>query len=190
MIPVPPRAGGWQAGRVRVGAEEQTAPDLLAWARGLGALQEAERLGSPRVGTEHLLLACLLDPVARRLAHDAGLDLTAVQRAVGPPVHAGIGARPGLLPGADQMALSDGAGRALTALRTAAAGDGAFADWVREDRSTDPRARSVLRRRLLTLLLEDDRPAAARSVLARLEVEPRVAWLVARLADPDAPTGP
>ncbi|MEJ2865548.1 Clp protease N-terminal domain-containing protein [Actinomycetospora flava] len=162
-------------------------PELVAWARGLGALQEAERLGSSRVGTEHLLLACLLDPVARRFAHDAGLDFTSVQRHLGRPVHAGIGARPGLLPGPDQMRLSDGAGRFLTALRDAADGDARVGDWVRPDRSTDPRARSLLRRRLLTLLLEDVTPGAARSLLDGLDVAPDVGSLVARLAEPDAP---
>jgi hypothetical protein len=44
--------------------------ELTTWARALGALQEAERLGSWRVGSEHLLLACLLDPVVRRLVRD------------------------------------------------------------------------------------------------------------------------
>ncbi|MDD7939181.1 Clp protease N-terminal domain-containing protein [Actinomycetospora lutea] len=162
-------------------------PDLVAWARGLGALQEAERLGSSRIGTEHLLLASLLDPVARRLAHDAGIDFRTVQRHLGPPVRAGIGARPGLLPTTAQMYLSDGAGRALAAVRDGAAGEALFADWVRPDLSTDPRARSVLRRRLLALLVAGEGADAARSVLARLEVEPRRDWLVARLADPDDP---
>ncbi|GAA4916333.1 ClpA/ClpB-like protein [Actinomycetospora succinea] len=164
-------------------------PELVAWARGLGALQEAERLGSVRVGTEHLLLASLLDPVARRLAHDAGIDFSVVQRDIGPPVRAGIGARPGLLPTTDQLRLSDGADHALRALRDDAAGDTRFDGWVRPDRSTDPRARSVLRRRLLAALVEGEGTGAARSVLARLDVPPHTTRLVARLAEPD-PAGP
>ncbi|MFC5138883.1 Clp protease N-terminal domain-containing protein [Actinomycetospora rhizophila] len=172
---------------VEGGAPED--PDLVAWARGLGALQEAERLGSARVGTEHLLLASLLDPVARRLAYDAGIDSRTVQHRIGPPVRAGIAAPPGQLPGAGEMRLSDGAGRVLAALRDGAEGEPAFAGWVRPDRSTDPRSRSLLRRRLLALLvagdLEGGEAGGARSLLARLEVEPHLDRLLARLADPD-----
>lgn len=178
--PRPGRLGG-----VAAGPDDPRDPVLITWARGLGALQEAERLGTPRVGSEHLLLATLLDPVARRLAHDAGLDFTALQRHLGPPVRAGIGGHPDLLPAADQMHLSDGAVQHLDALRAGAADDPRFADWVRPDRSTDPRARSVLRRRLLGLLVESTEPGAARTALDELGIETRAAWLVARLAEPD-----
>jgi hypothetical protein len=172
---------------VRSGIGDEAEPDLTDWARGLGALQEAERLGTPRVGTEHLLLASLLDPVARRLAHDAGIDFTTVQRHLDPPVRAGVGGGAGLLPAAGEMVLRDGATRVLDALRTSAAGDARFAGWVRPDRSTDPRARSVLRRRLLGHLVESTEGSTARTILDEIGIADRAAWLVARLDDPDGP---
>ncbi|MDD7932719.1 Clp protease N-terminal domain-containing protein [Actinomycetospora straminea] len=163
--------------------------DPTSWARGIGALQEAERVGSWRVGSEHLLAASLLDPVARRVVLEAGVDLGVVQAQIGRPVHAGIGARPGLLPRPEDMSLSDGATQALERLRARIGDDPSLATWVRPDRSTDPRGRSVVRRRLLVLLLEGEGPGGAWRVLDRLGVAPHTERLVARLGEPD-PSSP
>ncbi|MEJ2889624.1 Clp protease N-terminal domain-containing protein [Actinomycetospora aeridis] len=188
MLPGPddgaPRGGGAAGAPGAPGAPDD--PDLTTWARGLGAIQEAERLGSARLGTEHLLLASLLDPVTRRLAHDAGLDFSAVQRHLGPPVRVGVGAGTGALPTTEQMYRSDGATRVLSTLRDGAADEPRLTGWVRPDRSTDPRGRSVLRRRLLALLLEDTAPGAARTALDQLATGSRAAWLVEQLNGPDA----
>ncbi|MDD7966203.1 Clp protease N-terminal domain-containing protein [Actinomycetospora lemnae] len=159
--------------------------DPTSWARGVGALQEAERVGSWRVGSEHLLVASLLDPVARRLVAEAGVDFGVVQAEIGRPVHAGIGAPAGLLPRPEEMALSDGATRALERLRARVGDDPALATWVRPDRSTDPRGRSLVRRRLLVLLLQGEGPGGAWRVLDRLGIAPHTDWLVGRLGEPD-----
>ncbi|PVZ04949.1 Clp protease N-terminal domain-containing protein [Actinomycetospora cinnamomea] len=159
--------------------------ELMSWAHGLGAVQEAERVGSWRVGTEHLLVASLLDPIARRLAHEAGGDFSAVQAQVGRPVDVGIGARPGVLPAPDEMHLSDGSVRALGALQERTGREADLTGWVRRDRSTDPRGRSVVRRRLLALLLEETAPGGARRVVDALGLTAQATWLIGRLGEPD-----
>ena len=48
----------------------------------LGAVQEAQRLGSQLVGTEHLLIATMTDPLVRRTFLSLGIELRHVQSAV------------------------------------------------------------------------------------------------------------
>ena len=45
----------------------------------LGAVQEAQRLGSDVVGTEHLLIATMTDPLVRRTFLSLGIELRHVQ---------------------------------------------------------------------------------------------------------------
>ncbi|WP_345411702.1 Clp protease N-terminal domain-containing protein [Actinomycetospora chlora] len=155
-------------------------PRPVAWARGLGAIQEAERLGSWRVGSEHLLLATLLDPVVRRLLFEAGVDV-GLQRRIGRPLRTGIGAPPGILPRTAEMALSDGAVRLLATLEERTRTDAALAGWVRPDHTTDPQGRSIVRRHLLVTLLDDAEPGAARTLLDEHGVDTHAGWLAERL---------
>jgi hypothetical protein len=175
-------SGGGTAGGARVRPEPSPdEPRPVAWARGLGAIQEAERLGSWRVGSEHLLLATLLDPVVRRLLFEAGVDVGGLQRRIGRPLRTGIGAAPGTLPRTDEMALSDGAVRLLAALEERTRTDPALAGWVRPDHTTDPQGRSVVRRHLLVTLLRDAEPGAARGLLDEHGVDTHADWLTERL---------
>ena len=48
----------------------------------LGAVQEAQRLGSELVGTEHLLIATMTDPLVRRTFLSLGVELRHIQSVV------------------------------------------------------------------------------------------------------------
>lgn len=58
--------------------------DLRAWdrARAIGAVEEAETLGSRVVGTEHLLLATLAEPTVRWALRTVGVDRPGLQAEV------------------------------------------------------------------------------------------------------------
>lgn len=60
----------------------QRDPATRELARLVGAYQEASRIGHATIGTGHVLLATLADPVGRRETARAGVDLATVQSAV------------------------------------------------------------------------------------------------------------
>jgi isocitrate dehydrogenase kinase/phosphatase len=85
------------------------------------------------------------------------------------------------------MYLSDGASRLLSALEDRTRADTRLATWVRPDHTTDPHGRSVVRRHLLSTMLDDDEPGAARRLIDELGFATHAAWLVERLIEPETP---
>jgi hypothetical protein len=143
---------------------EPDPPRLAEWARMLGAQQEARRVHSPRLGTEHLLMATYADPEVRRRMADIGADMRAVQARVGAPAAiAGTSSPRGTAP--STVTLSDGAVRVLHALLTTVGEDPLLARWTDPGRGRNPRVMSALLRLLLVGLLRDPGHGAARRIL-------------------------
>ncbi len=69
-------------GRFRGGASVTDSLSGRDLALRLGAVQEAQRLGSHLVGTEHLLIATMTDPLVRRTFLSLGIELRHVQSVV------------------------------------------------------------------------------------------------------------
>jgi hypothetical protein len=133
----------------------------------LGAQQEARRVHSPRLGTEHLLMATYADPEVRRRLADIGADMRDVQARVGTPAPmTGNSSPPG--PGPSSVILSEGAVRVLHTLLTTVGDDPLLARWTDPGRGRNPRVMSALLRLLLVGLLRDPGHGRARRILEDL----------------------
>jgi len=127
----------------------------------LGAVQEAQRLGSRLVGTEHLLIATMTDPLVRRTFLSLGIELRHVQSVVtdlsGRREARGRGTRLG-------RELTPEAAEAIERLRRTVP-DVAFAARAA------PHVLSAALRALLTTLFTGPSDTAARTVLDELTTE-------------------
>jgi hypothetical protein len=149
---------------------EHVEPDprrLAEWARMLGAQQEARRVHSPRLGTEHLLMATYADPEVRRRLAEIGADMRAVQARVGTPA-AVMGTSSPRRSGPSSVVLSDGAVRVLHTLLTTVGEDPVLARWADPGRERNPRVMSGMLRLLLIGLLRDPGQGTARRIVEDL----------------------
>lgn len=140
----------------------------------LGIVQEARRLRGAAVGTEHVLVASLADPIVRRALKNVGVDLRDVQVLV---TRASEGR-----PRAEGSAGSITAAAAAVIVRVDAETTG-----LDPDRRPEPTVLSTALGALMTVLLRDEQDTTARRILTELgllEHADRIAATIRSSGDP------